>query len=129
LARPVGAIALGGNHYQSAGPAPAVEWPLSLNGRDAGLLSFDFACSSGTERVALEVTWGVAGNAPGEETRTRFLSGAHLVVPLDAAPRWLLARSITSVRLRIVQPERCPTFSINNLEFWQRRITRYTDLH
>ena len=126
-ARPIDATALGGNQYQTVGRAPSLQWALSLDGRDAGLLTFDFSCPSAPERIGLEVTWGVNGSEPGGENRTQLLSGAHLVVPLDAAPRWLLARSITSIRIRIMQPERCPTVSIGNLEFWQRRITRYTD--
>jgi hypothetical protein len=128
-ARAIDATTLGGNHYRTVGRAPAIEWPLSLNGRDAGLLTFDFDCSTGTEGVGLEITWGVDGNEPAAATSTQFLGGGRLVVPLDAAPRWLLARSISSVRIRLMQPERCPPFSIGNLELWQRRITRYTDVH
>ncbi len=121
--------AIDSGRYKVAGPSPSLLWhlPHGLDGRNAGLFTFEFACANGGPMVVLELAWAVAGQQPDPETSVTLQSGARLVVPLDAAPRWLRARDIDTIRLRLPQPATCATFTVTNLEFWQRKIARATD--
>jgi hypothetical protein len=36
------------------------------------------------------------------------------------APRWLLAKEISSLGFGMADPAQCPEFSISNIQLWQR---------
>jgi hypothetical protein len=122
--------ATGAGAFRVAGATPAVRWDLAtapLRGKDAGLLTFQFVCLSGSGEVPLEVAWAPAGESIQPVTTVRFTSAPKVAVPLDAAPRWLLARSIHSLQISVAEPNRCPEFSIADVRLWQRRVAAVTD--
>jgi hypothetical protein len=115
---------LGGGQYQAFGPAPSLTFDVgrwNLSGREAGILTFDFSCESGETKPQLEVFWGTRATGPNESTVVRLTAqNGHLVVPLDASPRWLLAKEISSLGFGITDPAQCRAFSIINIKLWQR---------
>jgi hypothetical protein len=120
----------GTGRYRVAGSAPAVQWDLGnapLKGKEAGILTFQFACLSGAGEVSLEVAWASAGEPVQTATTVQFNSARLVAVPLDAAPRWLLARSIRTLRIAVAEPSRCAEFSIAEVRLWQRRVAAITD--
>ncbi len=44
----------------------------------------------------------------------------RLIVPLDAAPAWLLAKKIRSIRFDVADEHSCRAFSVENVRFLQR---------
>jgi hypothetical protein len=114
----------------AAGSAAAVMWDLAtapLNGKDAGILTFQFTCRSGASDVALDVAWAAVGEPVQPATTMRFTSARQVAVPLDASPRWLLARSIGTIQITVAEPNRCSRFSVEDVRFWQRRVAAGTD--
>jgi hypothetical protein len=114
----------GVGYYRIDGPNPSITFDVSewkLNGRDAGILTFDFTCKDASKKPSLGVYWSSKTTGPSEATVVRFNArmGA-LVVPLDAAPRWLLAEGINTLRFDIADPAPCAAFSIVNVRLWQR---------
>jgi hypothetical protein len=71
--------------------------PAALRGRDAGLLYIDIELPPEAGEIPLTVRWNDAG-LPDSNSKMNFTArnGVHLV-PLDSAPRWLLAEDIRSV--------------------------------
>jgi hypothetical protein len=125
---PVDADLVTPNRFRAAGSAPALSWSLAMSpikGKDAGLLTFSFGCLAGDGHTELEVSWetpeGSGANA------VRFGAASRVAVPLDASPRWLLARSITALRITVQQPDRCSEFSVEDAVLWQRRVVTATD--
>ena len=116
---------IGQNTYQIAGKDPFIVFDvekLNLNGRAAGILTFDFSNDSQHKPVILEVYWGSRSTGtPSENTVVRFSAKqGKVVVPLDAAPRWLLAEGIKTIRVDLADPVPCSTFSISNVTLSQR---------
>ena len=115
---------IGGGQYQIVGPAPSLTFDISrwnLSGREAGILTFAFSCGNSNTKPLIEVFWGAPATGPNEPTVVRFVAqNGDLVVPLDAAPRWLLAKEISSLGFGIADPAQCPEFSITNIQLWQR---------
>jgi hypothetical protein len=130
-APPEQAEALGANRYRRTGPASAVDWDFSsapIAGKTAGLLLFDFACDTATAGLPLDVLWAAPGAPFDEANSLRFTgSNGRLVVPLDSAPRWLLAPAIGRLRVRMADPAVCPVFTVAGQALWQRRIAAVTD--
>ena len=111
--------------YQIVGKDPFIVFnveKLNLNGRDAGVLAFDFSSDSRRAPVILEVYWGSRSTgAPSENTVVRFSAEqGKVIVPLDAVPRWLLAEGIKTIRVDVADPAPCSTFSISNITLFQR---------
>jgi hypothetical protein len=52
----------------------------------------------------------------------RFTSARQVAVPLDALPRWLLARSISTLQIAVAEPTDCPEFSLEEVRLWQRQL-------
>jgi hypothetical protein len=126
------AVSKGPGIYGAAGGAPALTWSFSgapVRGRDAGMLTFEFACLAGAGDTALDVTWAADGGADGVPNRVRFQAASRVAVPLDASPRWLLAPSIDSMTVRVVQPDKCSEFSLGSATLWQRKVAAATDLN
>jgi hypothetical protein len=128
---PVDLTVIGTGRFRVAGSAPAVRWDLAsapLRGRDVGILTFRFACRAGSPDVALEVGWTSAGERVHRLTTVRFTSARQVAVPLDASPRWLLARSISTLQIAVAEPTDCPEFSLEEVRLWQRQLAAVVDL-
>ena len=120
---------LGGGEYAVDTAAAALTWDLGgLAGRDAGMLTFDYTCQA-PAAVALEVRWAVPGAAPDPMASVRFQAAPRVAVPLDAAPRWLLAPAVGTLEIHVPGPGTCPRFSLSNATLWQRRIAAEADAH
>ena len=109
----------------AAGPTPAVSFDLSrtkVHGRDAGLLQFDYRCTSGNAKPTLAVRWTSNRTEPLDGTKMEFPArNGTFIVPLDASPRWLLADAITSLTIEMAKPEGCTAFSLENVALLQRK--------
>ena len=118
----------GGGNYSITGSDPHITFDISdwkLNGNEAGMLTFDFTCTGANSKPQIEIYWGTNTTEPSESTVVRFVAeDGPLVVPLDAAPRWLQAEEINSLRFHIADPAPCKTFAIANIQLWQRNITK-----
>ena len=113
------------NTYQITGKDPFIVFDvekLSLNGQDAGILTFDFSSNPQSIVPILEVYWSSeSGGNLNEETVVRFSAKrGKVVVPLDAAPRWLLSKGIKTIRFDVADPIACLNFSISNMTLSQR---------
>ncbi len=126
--------------YRVTGPAPTMTWDFSTSpvaGKDAGVLTFDFACPDGMDVASFVLSWsgGTSAATPAAtDTATdadphavSFGLASHPVVPLDAAPRWLRASAVRTLTLRLVKPEACPRFSLTTPTLWQRNLAAVTD--
>jgi hypothetical protein len=125
-----GARALGAGSYASEVGGASLTWDLSatsLAGRDAGMLTFDFACQEPSADITLEVRWAGPAAMPDATTTVRFRSARRLAVPLDAAPRWLLAPAIGLLEIRVADSATCRQFSLGNVTLSQRRIAAAAD--
>jgi hypothetical protein len=114
-----------GGAYRPTGGNPSVILPVSsplASGAEAGMLSFDFTCEGGGGAI-MDITWSDAAGL----TRPVRLSArdGHLIVPLDASPRWLLAERIASIRLSLIAPK-CTRFTIRDAALSQRRVVDRT---
>jgi hypothetical protein len=114
------------NTYQVTGSDPYIVFlidSLKLNGKDAGILAFDFSCHQGVGQPILNIHWGSKSAPRSEATVVQFKAeNGKLLIPLDAAPRWLNAKSINSIRFDIDNPETCSTFFLSNIVFSQRSV-------
>jgi hypothetical protein len=125
------AQASGTGQYVIDGATAELSWDLSaaaLTGKDAGILTFDFSCEeSPVKDLALEAGWSAPGSVPNETTSVRFQAAPRVAIPLDAAPRWLMAPAIGSLQIRIAAPGGCRRFSVRNVALWQRRVAAAAD--
>jgi hypothetical protein len=117
----------GGGNYSIEGSDPYITFDISnwkLSGNDAGILTFNFTCTGASSKPQLEIYWGSNATGPSESTVVRFVAeNGPLVVPLDAAPRWLQAKEINCLQFDIADPVPCKAFTITNIQLWQRNIT------
>lgn len=110
-----------GDRYQVTGASPRLTFDVSalkLAGQEAGLLAFDFSCKTGPKGM-FAVRWDL----PGTDNSNNLMlvtprNGAQLM-PLDAAPRWLLAKDIKTITFEPLQNV-CTDFSLKSLELYQR---------
>jgi hypothetical protein len=121
----------GDGRYEVTGGDPSVTYEAAqepLDGRDAGLLGFDFKCQAGAEPAVLTVAWATRSRPAGEATTVRF-DGAdgRLIVPLDAAPRWLLAEDIAQIRIGLANPAACTAFELDHVALFQRAAAAALD--
>ncbi len=113
-----------GTTYRVTGRDPHIDFDVSslkLNGRDAGILAFDFLSDSQSAASTLEFYWSSeSGGNLSEKTVIRFSAKqGKVIVPLDAAPRWLLAKGIKTIRFDVADP--APSaFSLSHIELFQR---------
>lgn len=114
----------GGDRYQVTGDKPTLTFNLSslnVQGRDAGLLAFQFSCKRRSKtRVAL--SWQRQDELqPDNAARLEMtLKKGQQLVPLDIAPRWLLAKNIKLIQFELLDPASCSNFSISDLKLYQR---------
>jgi hypothetical protein len=110
-----------GNWYTATGQDPSVTialTPTLASGAEAGMLSLDFTCE-GNAAAVMVITWTDAGGMAGP-VQLNARDG-HMIVPLDASPRWLLAEQISSIRLSL-RATTCTRFTIENVTLSQRRL-------
>lgn len=110
--------------YAASGPSTSFRLDLGdlgVAGRDAGILSFDFHCERLGARPNIEIRWATDRNPESELTALRFEAwDGRLIVPLDAAPTWLLAHRIRSMSLNVLGDPSCRTLSIQSIRLFQR---------
>jgi hypothetical protein len=117
-------IELAGRSYRITGKDPFVVYDvgnLKLDGQNAGILMFDFATRR-QKPTHLAVYWGSRSTGiPSEKTVVHFLADTgKVIVPLDAAPRWLLAKGINQIRFDVVDLPPGAKFSVSNVALFQR---------
>ena len=115
---------IGAGTFQIFGTNPWVSFDLAaahIRGRDAGLLRFDFACLGARATPTIEIYWAESGSNPDESKVIRFpATNGTLIVPLDAAPRWLLSQDLGILRFGVADPTPCTAYAIRNVILEQR---------
>jgi len=113
---------LGGDRYKVIGANPSITLDVSslnLNGREAGLLAFDFTCQK-RSKGKLAIRWESASAPTDPEAVVKLTPrNGKQIVPLDAAPRWLLAKDIKTLKFEPFD-EACTEFSVSNFSLYQR---------
>ena len=96
---------------------------LRLAGRDAGLLSFAFECAGRRAPVVMRVYWTTRSMPDFNDSMMLWFNAAkgRLIVPLDAAPRWLLAKELTKLRIEVPDPASCASIALADISLSQRR--------
>lgn len=117
------------NHYKVTGTQPSLSLDLralKLAGRDAGLLAFNVACTSKQALPTLKVLWGSrTGGALDLNTSIQFNPKPGMqLVPLDAAPRWLLAKRISTIQVALDNTSACTDFMLKDIALFQRSQVR-----
>lgn len=113
------------NVYRVRGVSPSITFDLQqmdLRGRDAGLLQFEFSCEGSRTRPVLGIAWSEEGGAfdPSAALKISGVKGIA-IVPLDSAPRWLLSKRISNLRLTLPEASGCATFTLKNVLLAQRK--------
>ncbi len=115
--------------YKATGGNPQLSFDLStlgVSGHNAGLLRFEFSCADRrvTPRFRLS-WWGDQQSAPGPAANLTFTAeDGVLIVPLDAYPRWLMLERVNGLKVDLVDPNACGSFTIGNVALFQRNIFR-----
>ena len=117
------------NHYKVTGTQPSLSLDLralKLAGRDAGLLAFNVACTSKQALPTLKVLWGSrTDGALDLNTSIQFNPKPGMqLVPLDAAPRWLLAKRISTIQVALDNTSACTDFMLKDIALYQRSQVR-----
>jgi hypothetical protein len=96
--------------------------PLALAGRDAGLLSFALGCRGLAVPLDLRLSWTTRSAPNFDDSRSISFKAVNgrTIVPVDAAPRWLLANQITRLRLALEDRTACPELTIAETTLFQR---------
>lgn len=95
---------------------------LNFSGKDAGILSFDFACKGKNPSPILEIFWQSDTLVENEETVLRLNAhNGRLIIPMDSVPSWILSKKILSIRIDVQDKNDCNEFEINNINLWQRK--------
>jgi hypothetical protein len=85
------------------------------------MLSFDFLCRGNHSRLNIKMKWQDRDRPPHEPDVVKFAAeNGPLIVPLDAAPRWLFAKGISRLRFDVAEAGQCTSFSVKNIKLWQR---------
>ena len=87
------------------------------------MLSFAFECAQGGDDAdVLEIRW-TTGAVPefNEAMMMRFRAvDGRFIVPLDAAPRWLLARDLQKLKIGPAARTACASFELTDVALSQR---------
>jgi hypothetical protein len=108
-----------------ADPYIVIPVPNSIDGANWGLLVFDFACDTNQD-VPLQVFWtNEAGYSFTETASFQFKAQpGRVVVPLDIAPRWVIGGKASQIRIDLVDPSACSSWSVTNIRLTQRVVTK-----
>lgn len=113
---------LASDRYQVTGAAPRLTFNLpksNLNGWNAELLQFDFTCHH-RSKGAFAIRWNSqSSDSPENIIRFTPRNGTQ-IVPLDAAPRWLLAKGIQTLSVEPLD-NICTDFSLSQMSLYQRQ--------
>ena len=117
------------HRYKITGTQPSLNLDLralKLDGRDAGLLAFNFSCQSNSASPVLKVLWASqTDGALNPNTAIQFKPKPGMqLVPLDAAPRWLLAKGISTLQVVLENPSACRTIILKDIALFQRAEVR-----
>lgn len=123
-ATPADVVAEAGGAYRVTGADPHITFDVAawhLSGRQAGILAFDFACESAGPPPVIELYWATDRTTESETTVVRFNGhNGRMIVPMDAAPAWLLAHEIRRLRFDIGSRDSCRSFRVDNIRLLQR---------
>ena len=112
------------NSFMVEGKDPFVVYDISkenISGDKAGILSFDFQCDRKNTNPRLQIFWSADDYGITEATSVKFnVYNGGIIVPMDAAPRWLSAKHIKNIRIDLDNANACKIFSIKNLSLGQR---------
>jgi len=113
--------------YKVTGNDPFVRMDISemsISGRDAGLLKFDFTCHGQRKEPRVQIFWwGDNHYHPFEASSLKFTAETGtLIVPLDSSPLWLMLNSVRGVRIDLHDASACSAFSIENAGLYQRKF-------
>jgi len=110
--------------YQSIGANPFIVYDISqshISGKNAGILSFDFACDNDKAKSALQVFYSTDIHPIEENTSISFIvHNGHVMVPLDAMPSWYMSKYIQQIRIDVQNPTEYGVFTIKNIKLNQR---------
>jgi hypothetical protein len=114
----------GQDTYSLTGKVPSITFNvenLKLQGRDAGILAFDFSSDSLGSPTIVTVNWSSVTDPLGKTSQIHFsVKEGKVLVPLDAAPRWLLAEGIKTMRVAFEGPAPFKAFTLANVALLQR---------
>jgi len=115
------------NGYKVTGNDPFVRMDvsgMSISGRDAGLLKFDFTCHGQRKEPRIQIFWwGDNHYHPFEASSLKFTAETGtLIVPLDSSPSWLTLHSVRGIRIDLHDASACSAFSIENAGLYQRKF-------
>jgi hypothetical protein len=117
-------VAEGPGQYRITGANPIIIFDVSswgMAGWDAGILSFDFNCEENKSPPLIEFYWASNENKASNLTMAQFhATNGRLLVPLDAAPAWLLAERIEKVYFKVASMNVGRVFRISDIRFLQR---------
>jgi hypothetical protein len=113
--------------YKPTGPDPQLNFDissLSLAGRNAGLLRFDFSCMKKSADPRIQVFWwGDDREGSFEASSIRFTADdGTLIVPLDASPRWMMTQHIKGIRIDLDIASACNAFRVRDIGLFQRHL-------
>ncbi|CAG9177798.1 hypothetical protein CURE108131_05475 [Cupriavidus respiraculi] len=110
--------------YRVTGADPHITFDISswgLAGRQAGIVGFDFSCEAAGPPPVIEFYWATDRTDESEGTVLRFNGrSGRILVPVDSAPAWLLAKQIRRIRFDVGSPESCRSFRVDNIRLNQR---------
>ncbi len=107
--------------FLTEGPDLSISYDIGdLNGSDAGILTFKLNYIGKRHGEPFRISWGSRDSYPANNTVQFVAKNGSVVVPLDTAPRWLLAGDIKSIRIEIADPDSCKSFCITDFKLWQR---------
>jgi len=114
------------NTYKIIGHDPSVSidiTEMSVSGRDAGLLKFDFTCHGQTKEPKILISWQGNYHSPNAVYHMEFSAGTGtLIVPLDASPMWLFSNPAKELKVSLLDASACSSFSLQNMGLYQRRF-------
>ena len=107
------------------GPDPHIILDISntqLSGSHAGLLKLHFECLGRQGTPEIEVYFAAAGETLSEDTVVRAAAeNGDLLIPLDAQPRWLLAKELGLLRLDLTDHRTCTHVRFDAVQLWRRK--------
>jgi hypothetical protein len=98
----------------------------SFNGDQAGLLALDFTCEQKKVAPTLTLRWQTnpttQSNDPSSaQNQINFMpKNGKQLIPLDTAPRWLLAKNLQAMQFELMPANACAAFKLENLAWYQR---------
>jgi len=120
-------VSLEGDTYKVMGKDPYIRLDMpdvSIAGRDAGLLKFDFTCDGQRQDPQIQIFWwGDEHQQPSELYSLKFTAKTgSLIVPLDASPLWLTLDKVRGIRIDLDNADACRSFKLENIGLFQRKF-------